>query len=138
MALLSVALLLMLVLNNLGMQWKVDTLNYYNTLNLLCLCCAILTDWDSKNKKWLQIFCNDIHQEAALLSLSWPPYSLLLCSQPWDWDQLEVWLTDGWAAPGLLPPCGSFVTSLPVCLQRTLSQEALLIPTGLISPFILC
>ena len=81
-ALLSVALSLMLVPNNLGVRWKVDALNGYGALNLSCLCCTVLTDWASNDKMWLQIVRNHIHQEAALFSLSSPPYSLLLCSQP--------------------------------------------------------
>lgn len=40
-ALLSVALPLMLVPNNLGVQWKTHALNDYHALNLLCVCAAL-------------------------------------------------------------------------------------------------
>lgn len=40
-ALLSVALSLMLLPNNLGMHWKIDALNDYGALNLSCVYAAL-------------------------------------------------------------------------------------------------
>lgn len=42
-ALLSVALLLMLVPNNLGVWWKIDALNDYSALNGLCVYAALFS-----------------------------------------------------------------------------------------------
>lgn len=49
----------------------------------------MLTVWNSSNKTWLQVVLNHIHQEAALFSPSSSPYSLLLCSQSWDFPDRE-------------------------------------------------